>query len=221
MMQIAVDPIARSLPTGMARMFVAPGRPAAEPARSGMARKLSKGETVFAEGDPTSFYYRVVSGSIRSYTLTSDGRRQIDAFHLPGDIFGLGTGNEHRVSTEAICRSSVIAYRRTDIDSLSESGLVRALMSALERAQDHALLLGRKSAVERIAIFLLDMAERMPDSRFDLPMSRADIGDYLGLSIETVSRSLTQLERDGLIEIPHGRRSIGLRDRAALERLEA
>jgi CRP/FNR family nitrogen fixation transcriptional regulator len=96
-----------------------------------------------------------------------------------------------------------------------------AMMRALERAQNHMLLLGRKSAMERIATFLLDLAGRISENgQFDLPMSRIDIADYLGLTIETVSRSFTQLERQGAIEVPVHRRSIVLRDTAALQRLE-
>jgi CRP/FNR family nitrogen fixation transcriptional regulator len=96
------------------------------------------------------------------------------------------------------------------------------MMRSLERAQNHMLLLGRKSAVERIATFLLDLAARISeDGHVDLPMSRIDIADHLGLTIETVSRSLTQLEREGVIEVPAHRRLIVLSNRAALQRLDA
>ena len=96
------------------------------------------------------------------------------------------------------------------------------MMHAIERAQSHMLLLGRKSALERIATFLLDMSGRLSEmSHLDLPMSRSDIADHLGLTIETVSRTLTQLERKGVIELPTHRRSIVLRDRTALRRLDA
>jgi CRP/FNR family nitrogen fixation transcriptional regulator len=94
-------------------------------------------------------------------------------------------------------------------------------MRSLERAQDHMLLLGRKSALEKIATFLLDLSERLGDDQVDLPMSRTDIADHLGLTIETVSRTLTQLERQHVIELPAHRRSIQLSNKAALRRLDS
>jgi CRP/FNR family nitrogen fixation transcriptional regulator len=121
----------------------------------------------------------------------------------------------------------VIAYRRGSLDALPTGGealsrqLVVAMMRALERAQAHMLLLGRKSAVEKIAAFLLDLAERETHhGHIDLRMCRTDIADYLGLTIETVSRTLTQLERQGIIAMPAHRRSILLRDKVALQRLD-
>ena len=99
--------------------------------------------------------------------------------------------------------------------------ILAAMIRALERAQAHMLLLGRKSAMEKIAAFLLDLAQRETDhGPIDLPMCRTDIADYLGLTIETVSRTLTQLERQGIIAMPAHRRSIVLRNRAALQRLD-
>jgi CRP/FNR family nitrogen fixation transcriptional regulator len=169
-----------------------------------------------------------VSGAVRTSKLLSDGRRQIDAFHLPGDIFGLEAGEEHRFSAEALGDATVIAYRRCSLDTLASSDadfarqVVAAMMRSLQRAQDHMLLLGRKSAVEKIATFLLDLAERSPCAgAIQLPMSRTDIADHLGLTIETVSRCLTQLERQGVIELPAHRRSIVLKNKATLRRLDA
>jgi CRP/FNR family nitrogen fixation transcriptional regulator len=101
--------------------------------------------------------------------------------------------------------------------------LVAAMMRSLGRAQDHMMLLGRKTALEKIASFLLDMASRVAktEGQIDLPMTRMDIADHLGLTIETVSRTLTQLERDRVIELPAARRTIVLRDKAALRRLDS
>jgi CRP/FNR family nitrogen fixation transcriptional regulator len=204
-----------------------PARPAATPGL-GATRVLGKDEEVFAEGDRAAYFYKVVSGAVRTSKLLSDGRRQIDAFHLPGDCFGIESGEEHRFSAEALGDTTVIAYRRCSLDSLAATDatfahqLVAAMMRSLERAQDHMLLLGRKTAMEKIATFLLDLSGRVPDAgHVDLPMSRTDIADHLGLTIETVSRSLTQLERQGVIELPSHRRSIVLRDKAALQRLDA
>ena len=200
--------------------------PAAKPL--GSTRTLVKDEELFAEGNRAAFFYKVVPGAIRTSKLLSDGRRQIDAFHLPGDLFGLEAGEEHRFSAEAVGDAVVVAHRRCSLETLSASDpafahqIVSAMMRALERAQDHMLLLGRKSAMEKIATFLLDMAERFEGSdHVDLPMSRTDIADHLGLTIETVSRSLTQLERGGVIELPAHRRTILLRNRAALRHLDS
>ncbi|WP_414473720.1 helix-turn-helix domain-containing protein [Microvirga sp. M2] len=194
----------------------------------GTARRVSKDEEIFAEGDRAAYFYKVVSGAVRTFKLLSDGRRQIDAFHLPGDIFGMELGDEHRFSAEALGEVTIIAYRRCSLEALASRDqalahqVTSSVMRALERAQDHMLLLGRKHALEKIATFLLVLSERLAeDGHVDLPMSRIDIADHLGLTIETVSRSLTQLERQGVIELPAHRRSIVLRDKAALRRLEA
>ena len=204
-----------------------PAQPARRPAELGTARAFGKDEEIFAEGDRAAFFYKVVSGAVRTSKLLSDGRRQIDAFHLAGDIFGLETGEEHRFSAEALSHATVVAYRRCGLETLAgQDGafarqVVAAMMRSLERAQAHMLLLGRKTATEKIAAFLLDLAERLREDVLDLPMSRTDIADHLGLTIETVSRTLTQLERRGLIEVPAHRRSLILRDKAALHRLDA
>jgi CRP/FNR family transcriptional regulator, nitrogen fixation regulation protein len=199
----------------------------AEGAPLGTVRRLGKDEELFAEGDRAAFFYKVVSGALRTYKLLDDGRRQIAAFHLAGDIFGLELGQEHRFSAEAVGPATVVVYRRCGLDALASPDgdlsrqIVAAMMRSLERAQDHMLLLGRKSALEKIATFILDMSERVAEDAVDLPMSRTDIADHLGLTIETVSRSLTQLEREGVIELPAQRRTIVLRDKAALRRLDS
>jgi CRP/FNR family transcriptional regulator, nitrogen fixation regulation protein len=196
---------------------------------AGLQMVLRKGEELFAEGDDADFFYQVVSGAIRSYKLLSDGRRQIDAFHLRGDIFGLEAGSEHRFSAEAVGDATVIAYRRNRLGTLIQDDpsfrdrIMTATLHSLERAQDHMLLLGRKTAQEKLATFLLDMAQRLSkdDEHFDLPMQRSDIADHLGLTIETVSRTLTQFVRSGLIRLLPASRSIGLCNKLALRGLNA
>jgi len=201
-------------------------RPAPDAAPVGSVRVLAKDEEIFAEGDCTAFFYKVISGAVRTSKLLTDGRRQIDAFHLAGDIFGIEPGAEHRFSAEAVGPAKVVIYRRCSLDALASGNgafarqVVQAMMRSLERAQNHMLLLGRKSAVEKVATFLLDLAARQ-GGHVELPMSRCDIADHLGLTIETVSRSLTQLERDRVIEVPAHRRTIVLRDGAALRRLDS
>src|SRR5689334_5941626 len=195
----------------------------------GMQMMLAKGEELFAEGDDAECFYQVVTGAIRSYKLLSDGRRQIDAFHLPGDFFGLEAGSEHRFSAEAVGDAQVVAYRRSRLSALIEDDaafrdrIMAATLRSLQRAQDHMMLLGRKTAQEKLATFLLDMAERISEDEehFDLPMQRADIADHLGLTIETVSRTLTQFARSGLIRLMPAGRSIGLCNKMALKNLDA
>jgi len=206
----------------------APAAPAASEMRAvGTTRALRKDEGLFSEGDRAAYFYKVVKGTVRTFKLLSDGRRQINAFHMAGDIFGVEAGDEHRFTAEAAEDAVVAAYRLCGLQTLAASDsafaaeVLSSMMRALERAQDHMLLLGRKSALEKIAAFLLGMAERAGEAAVDLPMCRTDIADHLGLTIETVSRSLTQLERQGVIELPAKRRMIVLRDTAALRRLDA
>jgi len=195
---------------------------------AGSATMLTKGQELFAEGDEAECFYQVVSGAIRSYKLLSDGRRQIDAFHLAGDIFGLEAGRQHRFSAEAVGDARLVAYRRSRLSVLIEEDagfrdrLLTATLRSLQRAQDHMLLLGRKTAQEKLATFLLDMAERISDDdeHFELPMQRSDIADHLGLTIETVSRTLTQFARSGLIRLLPAGRSIALSNRMALKNLD-
>jgi CRP/FNR family transcriptional regulator, nitrogen fixation regulation protein len=194
--------------------------------RGGTRRTFAKGEELFAEGEAADFFYQVVSGTVRVCKLLSDGRRQIDAFQLAGDIFGLESGAEHRFTAEAVEETVVLAFRRGRFTSLLHDNpafgdqLMSAMMASLERAQDHMVLLGRKTAQEKIATFLTDMAGRMAKGdRLDLPMQRTDIADHLGLTIETVSRTLTQMVRDGLIKLGAAGRTITLTDKLALQQL--
>jgi CRP/FNR family nitrogen fixation transcriptional regulator len=196
---------------------------------AGLLRSFSKDEELFAEGDDAECFYEVKSGTVRTYKLLSDGRRLIDAFHFAGDIFGIEVGQEHRFSAEAVGDVTVVAYRRGRLATVAETDpvfgdrVMAATLRSLERAQSHMLLLGRKTAQEKMATFLLDMADRLSDDdeHFELPMQRADIADHLGLTIETVSRTLTQFDRKGLIHLPASSRSVGLCNKAALRRLEA
>jgi CRP/FNR family nitrogen fixation transcriptional regulator len=158
-------------------------RPATESAAptAGSVRSYTKDEEIFSEGDRAAYFYKVVSGVVRTSKLLSDGRRPIDAFHLAGDIFGIETGDEYRFSAEAVGDAVVIAYRRCGVETLAATDtqfaqqFVKAMMRPLERAQDHMLIPGRKTALEKIATFLLDLAERASDvdGAVDIPMCRA------------------------------------------------
>jgi CRP/FNR family transcriptional regulator, nitrogen fixation regulation protein len=216
---------AKPIPAAVLMQGATP-RPAQEP--QGVTLRLAKGEELFAEGEEAEYFYKVVSGTVRTYKLLSDGRRQIDAFHLPADIFGIEAGSEHRFSAEAVGDATVIAYRRAGLDRLTREHpafgeqVMSSMIRNLERAQDHMLLLGRKTAQEKIATFLLDLAERLhEDDHVELPMLRSDIADHLGLTIETVSRTLAEFARKGLIKLAAGSRSVVLSNKAALEFLNA
>jgi CRP/FNR family nitrogen fixation transcriptional regulator len=196
--------------------------PSAEPL--GVTMRLGKGEELFAEGEEAEYLYKVVAGTVRTYKLLSDGRRQINDFYLAGDIFAIEAGREHRFSAEAVDDVTVIAWRRSRLDQLARDyrafgeQVMSAMIRSLARAQDHMLLLGRKTAQEKIATFLLALAERMDgDDRIELPMPRGDIADHLGLTIETVSRTLSDLARQGLIKLAAGSRSLVLADRTGLQ----
>jgi CRP/FNR family transcriptional regulator, nitrogen fixation regulation protein len=206
----------------------AAGRSAGASKNAGGPRSFEQDQEIFGEGDPADFLFEVLSGAVRTFKVLSDGRRLIDAFHVPGDIFGIEAGCEYRFSAEAIKATTVRAIRRRNLDTLARSEpetssrLVSAMAQSLERAQDHMLLLGRKTAREKIASFLLSFADRITGSKtLELPMSRTDIADHLGLTIETVSRTLTQFEREKLIELPSTRRVIALHNLTALRQLDA
>jgi CRP-like cAMP-binding protein len=163
---------------------------------------------------------------VRTYKVLIDGRRQIGAFYLPGDIFGLDAGEEHLFSAEAVTAAKILVIKRSTVVALAawDHEVARQMWTLtgreLQRAQNHILLL-IKTAQERVASFLLEMAERMPfGDEVALPMGRQDIADYLGLTIETVSRMLTQFENESAIALPTCKRIV-LRDRAVLKRLVA
>ena len=192
----------------------------------GAPMPFGRNAEIYGENEPAEYLYKVISGTVRTYKVLNDGRRQIGAFYLPGDVFGLEIGDEHTFSAEAIIDSKVLVIKRSSVVGLAarDTEVARQLwaMTAgeLQRAQDHIMLL-IKTAQERVAGFLLEMAKRSAAStEVDLPMSRQDIADYLGLTIETVSRTLTQLEKGAAIAVPTSRRIV-LRNRAALSRLNA
>jgi CRP/FNR family nitrogen fixation transcriptional regulator len=174
--------------------------------------RFDRNEEIFAEEEEADFVYKVVSGAVRDVRILSDGRRQIGAFHLVGDVFGLECGETHLYSAEAVVDSEIALVRRSALDKAAEQdgAAARKLWELtsrdLLRLQDHMLLLGRKNALERVASFLIRMSTRGAAGEVvDLPMSRSDIADYLGLTIETVSRTFTQLERDRAISMPSSR----------------
>jgi CRP/FNR family nitrogen fixation transcriptional regulator len=187
----------------------------------GVAMNFGANEEIYAEGQPADFVYRVISGAVRTTRLLSDGGRQIGAFYLPGDVFGVQCGERHRFSAEAVTLSKVASVRRSaleraaEIDSVTARQLWSLTSLELEDIQDHMLLLGRKDAAARVGHFLLRLATRASSEVVELPMSRGDIADHLGLTLETVSRTMSQLARDRAIALPSARRVV-LRDPMAL-----
>jgi len=183
-----------------------------------------RGAEIYSEKGPAEYVYQVRTGTVRSYKLLTDGRRQIGAFHLVGDIFGLENGSEHRFTAEAVVETTVRLIKRQSLEAVAESDAVVArnllclTTNNLEHAETHMLLLGRKTSLEKVAAFLVEMDARLTAAgTMALPMSRRDIADYLGLALETVSRALSQLQRAGVLDfIGHTQRAIVLRDRLRL-----
>jgi CRP/FNR family nitrogen fixation transcriptional regulator len=179
---------------------------------------------IFGENEPADYLYKVVSGSVRTSKILSDGRRQIGGFYLPGDIFGLEFADTHALSAEAVSDAKVLVVKRSTLNALAgrDASIAAQLFALtgreLRRAQERIVLLV-KSAQERVAGFLLEMSERLAFANaIELPMSRQDIADYLGLTIETVSRTLTSLESAAAIEVTTARHIL-LRNRGALTRM--
>jgi CRP/FNR family nitrogen fixation transcriptional regulator len=192
----------------------------------GASMSFSCNTEIYGENEPAHYLYKVVSGSVRTHKIFDDGRRQIGAFYFPGDIFGLEHGESHQFSAEAIDKCVVLVVKRKALVELAErdGDIARQLWShtaaELQRVRAHVLLL-IKSAEQRVACFLMEMARRTSDHEaVQLSMSRQDIADYLGLTIETVSRTLTHLEAKAAIALPTSRRIV-LRNRTALVRLDA
>jgi CRP/FNR family transcriptional regulator, nitrogen fixation regulation protein len=186
--------------------------------------KYRRGAEIYGEAEPADYIYQVANGAVRSYKLLSDGRRQIGAFHLGGDIFGLENGPAHRFTTEAITETTVRLMKRCSLEHVAEADVHVALdllnmtTSNLEHAENHMLLLGRKTSLERVAAFLLEMDRRLSAANvMALPMCRRDIADYLGLTLETVSRALSHLHSMGILGfIGQTQRQIVLLDRHRL-----
>lgn len=190
----------------------------------GAKRRLGKDAQIYAQGETAAYVCLVVTGSVSTSRLMSDGRRQVGDFYLPGEVFGLETGETHRFSAEALRPCELILGNRAALNSLAEDrelerAMWRAMSRELDRAQEHLALLGRKTACERVATLLADVASRS-DGAADLPMGRQDMADYLGLTIETVSRTLTQLQGSRVVEFA-GFRRFRVSNPTALERLAA
>jgi CRP/FNR family nitrogen fixation transcriptional regulator len=214
--------LARALPRGATP---APARHAA--ARHAIPLEYKSDSEIYAEGGAALSVYQVETGVVRTCKYMSDGRRQIDAFYAAGEIFGLQAGAEHELTAEAVSDCVLTVFRRGhhEMPASAQDGtamdMLTYAMSCLSRARAHSLLLGRGSASQKLAAFLLEMTgQDAAQGVVELAMSRQDIADYLGLTMETISRTFAQFERDDIIVLTTARR-IHLKDRAALHRLNS
>jgi len=200
------------------------GQAAKHVAAISIAQRLSPGKVLFSEGDPAENVYEVVQGTLRLYKLLCDGRRQIVGFLSAGHLLGLANEDSYLYTAEAVTEATICRYARSRFARLVEqvpgfaTRVLTATSNELGSAQDQLLLLGRKSAMEKVASFILMMAGPRGSDRIEvqLPMTRADIADYLGLTIETVSRTFSKLRQDGVIELPSPSR-LRLHDRDQVE----
>jgi CRP/FNR family transcriptional regulator, nitrogen fixation regulation protein len=190
--------------------------------------EYKKDRQIYSAGAPADYVYRIKKGAVRTYKWLDDGRRQIDAFHLEGDIFGLTSEDRHRFSAETIVETTVWLIKRqnfelADVDGALLQYLLGSTAQSLNHAEDHLLLLGRKSAIEKVAAFLLEMDQRLANTgTISLPMTRRDIADYLGLTLETVSRALSKLKKAGAISFAgNQQREINILSRTRLLALDA
>lgn len=218
-----IFPTAKTSATSRAPLVL----PHAAGALGGQVLRLPREAEIYPEGSPALHVYKLLSGVLRTTKLLSDGRRQVGAFVLPGEWVGFDGRSHHYFALETVTEASVLVIpRRALLERARTEPEVAGLMAELLTqsftvAEERILLLGRKTARERVASFLLDLTRRLDAPRekpLHVPMSRQDIADYLGLTIETVSRTFSELKRMGVIGMP-GIHEVMVRDPAALERL--
>jgi CRP-like cAMP-binding protein len=187
------------------------------PAKPSITRQrtvtIKPGKHLFLEGDPADRIYEVASGVLRLTRILEDGRRQVIAFGYPGDTVGFPSDGCYHTNCDALVPSTLIMHRRSDLETTKGDAALhqRLLLAALREIsgmQDHFMMLGRKSSIEKLASFLMVLTARVGEplgdfNQINLPMTRADIADFLGLTMETVSRTFTQLRKSQIIAIDH------------------
>ena len=181
-----------------------------------MASIYQPDQEIYGEGEPTERAYKVLRGVVRTYKLLDDGRRQIAAFYFPGEVFGLELADHYATTAEAVVTSHVASFQRQEIAEAASRSIDVAhelwtcTAKNLHLAEGHLLLLGRKTAEERVEAFLDEMNQRgRRTGHVKLSMTRRDIADYLGLTIETVSRILHLMRKQGRLQLS-GARNIEL-----------
>lgn len=173
---------------------------------------------IYAQGAKAVALYQVEFGTVRVFRLLADGRRQISSFHVAGEVFGFEADGTHRFFAEAISRCGIRVYQRP-VQSDLASAILPIALEALVRTQEHLIVIGRQCATERVAALLLDMMQRQGgQGPVELAMSRTDIADYLGLTIETVSRAFSKFKESGYIHLKSAR-AVEITDVAALRAL--
>lgn len=175
--------------------------PLASLVRRSAVTTYTAGTEIYVPGALADNFYEVEYGAVRLHRLLTDGRRQVVAFYLAGETFGFEADRRHTLFAEAIVATGVRTIS-PGTGEMSAHHVLKLALQAVQRAQEHLTVVGRQTAVERIAGFLVDMAERQGNlEHFDLPMSRLDIADYLGITIETVSRVFAKLRNSRLITL--------------------
>lgn len=196
--------------------------------RLGVRIVVARNKAVIEGGDPADHVFKVVSGALRMVRLLPDGRRHLSSFLMPDDFFGLADSDAYSQSVEAVSEATLMRYPRHRFEALLNSDasvshrFLDVVCGQLAATQERLLVLGRMTATERLVTFLLGMADRKSRTapEVELPMSRADIADYLGLTIETVSRGLTDLRSRRIIDLPTPNHIVFLK-RQALEQISA
>jgi CRP-like cAMP-binding protein len=189
------------------------------------ARRLAIGANVYREGDEATHIYEVKTGILRLTRVLANGRRQVISFALPGDVIGFPNGKNHHTDCDVLESCEVTIHPRAALDAgardpETQQRLLKAALREISAMQDHFMMLARKSALEKVASFLMVLADRIGTPHgnhisIDLAMKRADIADFLGLTIETVSRTITQLRASAIIAL-HSAQTVIILDPAAL-----
>lgn len=205
---------------GLARPLNGPGRHSA-----GVLKQYDHDQEIYSEGEEAHYYYKVVSGVVRMCKYFSDGHRQIDIFYGPEEIFGLEPLNNYCLTAEAASDCRIVAYRRTysEFSQIEDAELFDEVatfaMDSIGRARNHAFILGRSKATEKVSHFLVELVRKShAGNTLQLNISRQDIADYLGLTIETVSRTLSQFAAKKLIAMPTARQ-VEIKNLKSLEQL--
>lgn len=182
-----------------------------KPEAEKLPRRLEEGQHLFFESDPARFVYEVVSGVFRLTRLHKDGRRQVIAFGFPGDLIGLPSDGRHTTECDAVTKAEIVVHRcdplsQLDRDPVLQSAVMTAALHEISMLQDHFLMLGRRLASEKVAAFLCLLLDRIGEPLgiyrlIRLPMNRSDIADYLGLTPETISRSITQFRDQKIVAL--------------------
>jgi CRP/FNR family nitrogen fixation transcriptional regulator len=213
LMQATTTCSSRPQPAFAWREGTANSRQRSDNAPAGIPMTFARNGEIYGESEPAGHIYLVVSGVVRACKLLPDGRRQISAFHMAGDIFGFEPDEMRHFSAEAVVPTKVFVFSwQSLIAAGARSGaflgeLLQITMKGLRHTQEQLLLIGRKNALERVAAFIMEMAGRSGlKDVVELAMPRHDIADYLGLTLETVSRMLAELRASGVIELEAARR---------------